>query len=125
MAIWTSGCFSLLLYAFVAFVFAVCRGGEIGESGKYRLAKAYGARIFEAIDKYHRANNTYPPTLGSLVPQFLTVDELRASEDSPLKSGFRYRVDSGSYKLSIEFHEPGVNTCRVQPGSAWICGGYF
>ena len=124
-AMWVSGCFSLLFYAFVALVFGVCWGGERGEPSRYRLAKAYGTPIVAALDKFHQANNTYPPTLGALAPRYLTVRELRAAEDSPLGSGFQYRADSGRYKLSIDFAEPGPrNTCSIQPGSRWDCYGH-
>src|SRR5690348_9477330 len=48
--IWVSGCFTSLLYFGVAYVFAVCWGGEIGESGKNRLVRAYGAPVVAGLE---------------------------------------------------------------------------
>lgn len=124
-AIWVSGCSSLLLYGAVAFIFAVCWGGEIGESGKNRLARAYGAPVISALERYHSARGEYPKNLGDLVPEYLSGDQLRASDESVLANPFEYRVDSGSYDLSVQFGGPGMNECHYRPGKAWRCGGYF
>jgi hypothetical protein len=124
-AIWASGCFSLLAYAGAALVFGVCWQGEIGESGKGRLARALGAPVIGALDAYHRERGDYPSSLRDLVPAYLSPSELHAPESSPLRHAFEYRADSGRYELWVSYTGPGMNTCRYRPGSQWRCSGYF
>lgn len=124
-AVWVSGCFSLLLYANVALFFAVCWGGEIGESGKNRLARAYGTPVVAALEAYRRDLGSYPNALGQLVPGYLTPDALRAPDNSVLQYPFEYRADSGRYELVVRYGGPGMNTCSYRPASQWQCGGHF
>ena len=124
--IWISGCFTMLVYVAVAFIFAVCWGGQTGsEPAEHRLARAYGTPVLDALDAFHRDSGAYPRTLPALVPRYLSPDALRAPEDSRLRSQFDYRADSGRFELSIRYYGPGVNRCRVGPGRQWLCSGYF
>jgi|SRR5262245_6721238 len=114
-----------LLYVGAAFVFAVCWGGEIGESGKNRLARAYGAPVVSALAAYKTETGDYPRDLRDLVPVYLTPTALRAPEDGPLKYPFEYSRDSSGFQLVVRYVGPGMNTCRYSPGQRWACGGYF
>jgi hypothetical protein len=114
-----------LLYAMIAFVFAVCRGGEIGESGKSQLARAYGAPVIEALNSYHSATHSYPAQLRDLVPGYLSPAALHAPESEPLKYPFEYSRDSSDYELSVRYTGPGMNDCVYRPGHGWHCVGYF
>jgi hypothetical protein len=125
VGVWLSAGPALLIYATAAFVFAVCWGGEVGESGKNRLARAYGAPVFAALERYHQDSAAYPPQLTSLVPRYLTADQLRAPERSVLSYPFEYHADSGRFHLVVRYVGPGMNTCRIEPGHAWRCSGYF
>ena len=125
VAFWLGGGFALLVYGTVAFVFAVCRGGEIGESGKRRLARAYGAPVVVALDRYHQEHGDYPRRLADLVPRYLADSELTAPQTSILGYPFEYRVDSSAYELLVRYVGPGMNECRYSPHRAWRCGGYF
>ena len=125
VGLWTSGCLGLLTYCAAALVFAICSGGEIGESGKNRLARAYGAPVVAALERYHRDHGGYPTNLGDLVPAYVAGSDLRAPEASVLKYPFEYRADSGSYRLLVRYVGPGMNECRYTPRTAWHCGGYF
>ena len=124
-AIWTGGCFTFLIYFAAAFVFAVCWGGEIGESGKNRLARAYGTPVANALEAFHRDSGVYPRELRALVPTYLSRSALTAPESSVLRYPFEYRADSGRFELLVRFVGPGMNECRIQPGTSWRCGGYF
>jgi hypothetical protein len=124
-AIWASGCFSLMVYAGAALVFGVCGGGEVGESGKTRLARALGAPVIRALDTYHGAHGGYPSSLRELVPAYLSASALHAPERSPLGYPFAYESDGGGYELWMSYTGPGMNTCRYRPGSRWQCTGYF
>jgi hypothetical protein len=122
---WLSGCAAFLVYAAAAFVFGVCWGGEIGESGKNRLARAYGEPVFAALERYHQDSAAYPRELAKLVPRYLSADQLRAPERSVLHYPFEYRADSGRFKLLVRYVGPGMNTCRIEPAHTWQCSGYF
>jgi hypothetical protein len=124
-ALWISGCSGLLVYAAVAFVFAVCWGGEIGESGMNRLARAYGAAVVAGLDRYRAEKGSYPTQLRDLVPQYISSAELSAPTNSVLEYPFEYRADSGSFELVVRYVGPGMNECRIRPGAKWHCGGYF
>lgn len=114
-----------LLYAVIAFVFAVCWGGEIGESGKARLARAYAQPVVDALAQYRDAHGTYPAHLSELVPSHLRDEALRAPEAGPLGYPFEYRRDSVAYELTVRYVGPGMNECNYRPGMGWNCGGYF
>jgi len=122
---WGGGCFTLSLYAAVAFAFAVCGGGEIGESGKNRLARAYGTPVVTALEEFRRDSGAYPRALSALVPRYLSRSTLTAPDSSVLRYPFEYRADSGIFELLVRYGGPGMNTCRIRPGTAWRCGGYF
>ena len=122
---WLGGCSMLLLYVAIAAVFVVCRNGEIGESGKNRLARAYGEPVIAALEGYRRDSGAYPRSLDSLVPRYLTRASLRAPEVSVLRHPFEYRADSGRFELLVQFSGPGMNECCFRPGTAWRCGRYF
>jgi hypothetical protein len=122
---WLSAFAVCIVYVTAAFVFGVCWGGEIGESGKNRLARAYGAPVFAALERYHEDSAAYPRQLSALVPRYLTADQLRAPEQSVLTYPFEYRADSGRFHLLVRYVGPGMNTCRIEPGQAWRCSGYF
>jgi hypothetical protein len=125
VAIWLSGCSSLLLYACVAFIFGVCGGGEIGESGKSRLARAYGAPVIGALERYHHDRGAYPATLKELLGSYLPAEDFVAPEASVLEYPFEYRADSGTYQLLVRYTGPGMNECRYTPRTLWHCSGYF
>jgi hypothetical protein len=124
-AIWLGGCSSLLLYAGAAVVFAVCWGGEIGESGKNRLARAYGAPVITALERYYQDRRVYPNALADLVPSYLHPEQLTAPQASVLHYPFEYRADTGSYELVVRYVGPGMNTCRYKRHGSWRCEGYF
>lgn len=119
---WASGCLVLLLYGSIALIFAVCDGGEIGESGKSRLARAYGDRVVQALARYQHDSSSYPANLTQLVPHYLSLDALRAPKASPLNYPFEYRRDSASYELSVQYSNPGTNWCSYTPEKNWSCG---
>ena len=123
--IWLSGCLAMMMYGLVAIVFAVCWGGEIGESGKNRLARAYGTPVVAALEAFHHDSGAYPPILRALVPRYLSPAVLSAPESSVLRYPFEYRVDSGGFELLVRYVGPGMNECRIHPGAVWHCGGYF
>lgn len=123
--IWVGGCFTSLLYCAAAYVFGVCWGGETGESGKNRLARAYGEPVVRALEAFHRDSATYPRTLRALVPTYLAPTALAAPESSVLHYPFEYRADSGRFELLVRYTGPGMNECRIGPNRTWRCGGYF
>lgn len=123
--VWLSGCSGLLVYTAAAFVFGVCWGGEIGESGKRRLARAYGAPVVVALTRYQSDNGQYPKALIELVPKYLSGVDLRAPDASVLRYPFEYRVDTAGYELLVRYTGPGMNECRYTPARRWHCGGYF
>jgi hypothetical protein len=120
-----SGCMGWLLYAVIAFVFSVCGGGQVGEFGKARLARAYAQPVVDALARYRTANGVYPDHLSELVPSHLNSDELRAPELGPLGYPFVYVRDSLTYELTVPYLGPGINSCGYRPGSDWECGGHF
>lgn len=125
-AIWLSGCLSLLVYGCAAFIFGVCAGGEIGESGKQRLARAYGTPVVNALERYHQARRAYPPALRDLVGPYLSAGDLAAPATSVLGFPFYYSTsDSASYVLLVRFVGPGMNDCLYTPQTRWRCRGYF
>jgi hypothetical protein len=79
-----------------------------------------------ALEACHRDSSAYPKTLRDLVPKYLSPAALTApDDDARLKSHFEYRADSGRFELSLRYYGPGVNRCRVGPGTSWSCSGYF
>lgn len=123
--VWFGGCSGLLVYVAAVFVFGVCWGGEIGESGKRRLARAYGAPVVAALTRYQGDKGQYPKTLIELVPKYLSDVELRAPDVSVLRYPFEYRADTAGYELLVRYTGPGMNECRYSPARHWHCGGYF
>jgi hypothetical protein len=123
--LWITGIFSMLLYSVIAFVFSVCAGGEIGESGKTRLARAYGEPVVHALEAYRADHQQYPLVLPDLVPKYLTAEALRAPAGPPLGYPFEYRRDSSSYELLVRYVGPGMNECRHTARGPWSCSGYF
>ena len=85
----------------------------------------YGAPAFSAIEAFHRDSGAYPATLRALVPKYLSQAALTAPESSVLRYPFEYRADSGRFELVVRYTGPGMNTCRIRPGNAWKCSGYF
>lgn len=71
--VWVSACSTMLLFCGVAFVFSTCGGGQVGEFGKNRLARAYGAPVVAALEAFHRDSAAYPRTLAVLVPRYLSA----------------------------------------------------
>jgi hypothetical protein len=124
-AAWLAGGTSALLYAAVAFVFSVCWGGQIGESGKSRLARAYGAPVIIALRHYDQTAGAYPERLADLVPGYLKSESLRAPDQVPLQYPFEYKRDSLGFQLLVRYVGPGMNECRYTPTAGWHCGGYF
>jgi hypothetical protein len=125
LALGVSWTVSSLAYAAAAIVFAVCWGGEVGESGKSRLARAYGAPIIEALAAYRAVTHRYPNQLSELVPTYLSGEALRAPEYGPFQYPFEYKPDSLGYELLVRYVGPGMNECRYRPSRPWRCGGYF
>ena len=125
VGMWLSGCSGLLVYAAAAFIFGVCWGGQVGEYGKNRLARAYGAPVVAALAHYESDRGRYPKTLIELVPKYLSDVELRAPDASVLRYPFEYRVDTVGYELLVRYVGPGMNECRYTPARRWHCGGYF
>jgi hypothetical protein len=125
VAAWLAGCTSALLYAAVAFVFSVCWGGRIGESGKSRLARGYGAPVILALAHYDQTVGAYPERLADLVPGYLSSENLRAPDRGPLHHPFEYTRDSLGFQLLVRYVGPGMNECRYTPTAGWHCGGYF
>lgn len=119
------GCLLLVLYGVVAFTFGVCGGGEIGDAGKHRLARAYAAPVITALEQYHAAHEHYPLVLTDLTPSYLSRAQLAAPERSLLQHPFEYHADSGSYRLTVVYAGPGINHCTYRPGRSWECGGLF
>jgi hypothetical protein len=124
-ATWVGGCLTMLVYGTVAFVFAVCWGGGVGESGKSRLARAYGTPVVAALEEFHRDSGAYPAALRTLVPRYLSRPSLTAPDSSVLGYPLEYRADSGTFSLTVRYVGPGMNTCRIRHGTAWRCSGYF
>jgi hypothetical protein len=113
------------MYVAIALIFAVCWGGEIGESGKARLVRAYATPVIEALDRYHSVTHAFPGDLSELVPAYLSAEALHAPEQKPLDSAFQYSRDSAGYQLSVRYGGPGMNECRYRPDTQWHCSGYF
>jgi len=125
VAIWTTGCGALLVYAAAACLFAVCGGGEIGESGKNRLARAYGTPIVAGLERYRQVTGAYPDSLSELVPRFVARSQLAAPTASVLEYPFEYHRRGGTFELVVRYVGPGMNECRFTPGRIWQCSGYF
>ena len=115
----------MLLFCGVAFVFSTCWGGQVGEFGKNRLARAYGAPVVAALEAFHRDSAAYPRTLAVLVPHYLSAATLAAPQFSVLKYPFEYRADSGTFELIVRYTGPGMNQCRIRAGTRWRCDGLY
>ena len=123
--VYITGCFTVVCYGSIALFFAMCAGGEIGESGKNRLAKAYGEPVIAALARYHADSASYPFALPQLVPLYLSAEALRAPELPPLCYPFEYRGAGETYQLSARYVGPGMNECRYAPAAGWSCDGHF
>src|SRR5262245_56859022 len=116
------------LFVFVA-AFGMLQGCAFFDSlfdppGKGSTAEAWFARcqpIIDSLENYKASNHHYPDSLSELVPAYVA-----AIPDEELKQGtLRYQRHAESYELKFTYYGPGVNYCISQPGSKWVCRGYY
>lgn len=92
--------------------------------GKGQIAEEWFKRcrpIVESLENYKAGNHRYPDGLSDLVPDYAT-----AIPEEELKQGtLQYQRQEERYELGFTYYGPGVNHCAYQPGSEWVCSGYY
>ncbi len=96
-----------------------------GKGAKAEREYHRAAPVIAAIDHYHAATGEYPPSLETLMPQYLDSLSLRRPE-SIQESTFEYDRLSDGFELSFRYVGPGMNRCTYRSSTkAWTCSGYF
>ncbi|MDH3976188.1 MAG: hypothetical protein OEV42_18100 [Deltaproteobacteria bacterium] len=82
------------------------------------------APIIDALEKYNLENSSYPDSLDSLVPEYLSVKPV-PNPNGRQPSMVEYEKNHDEYKLMFEYLGPGINICTYSPSNKWNCYGYY
>ena len=119
-----AGTLAAFLYATIAFAFVSYDGVHVAQTPKARLARALGAPVIGALEKYRADQGSYPDSLVHVVPRYLAPAAYRAAQRSPLDQPFEYERHDDSFILRVRYEGPGVYQCEYASSPrTWYCSG--
>jgi hypothetical protein len=106
-----------------------CFGPPSGRGEAAEMGYAIAAPILSALERYHADHASYPESLRTLVPGYLSASRIPIPQDEPGdlgQEGFAYLVDSSGFTLGFRYTGPGINRCVYKSTTKhWSCSGYF
>jgi hypothetical protein len=83
------------------------------------------APIITALERYHLRHGYYPPKLDSLIPNYLSADQI-PKEKFEVWDALEYQHDSGAFRLIFRYSGHGWTKCTFNSvDRGWKCYGAF
>lgn len=97
-----------------------------GEGGQATRCYRRAEPLIAALTAYRAQHARYPDTLATLVPEFLSAEDLPAAGQPLDGCTFDYQRTDDGYQLRFRYTGPGMNVCTYTPATGrWSCYGYF
>jgi len=122
----TAGSLVAIVYGVLAAAAAADWAHRVEGPARGRLARALGAPIVDALDRYRADHHVYPTHLAQLVPTYLAAADYHAAERSPLAHPFELTTDGPRFLLHVRDAPPSPSRCLFASATRqWYCDGYF
>ena len=101
-------------------------GDPVGEGEKATAGFRQASSVLVALESFRAERGEYPDSLGQLVPELLSQEQLTLSIAEVDLYPFEYERLGPGFALRFRYVGPGMNECTFDRAAmAWDCVGYY